>query len=254
MVKLSAVIITLNEEHNIRRCLESLGGVVDEIIVVDSFSTDKTEEICKEFNVKWIQNKFLGHIEQKNFALKSATYDHILSLDADEALDDELREQITAIKNNFEADGYYFNRLTHYVDQWIYRCGWYPDSKLRLLDRTKGQWSGTNPHDIISMNEGANIKKLQGNLLHYSYDSITDHVNQTNKFTTIAAMAAYKNGKRSNNFKIMTRPLLKFFKDYFLKRGFLDGKYGFVICCINSLSALLKYSKLKDLQDGKRIN
>ena len=254
MVKLSAVIITLNEEHNIRRCLKSLKGVVDEIVVVDSFSTDRTKEICEEFNVKWIENKFLGHIEQKNFALKSATYDHILSLDADEALDERLRDQIKAVKSDFSADGYYFNRLTHYVDQWIYRCGWYPDSKLRLLNKSKGQWSGTNPHDIISMSKGANIKKLQGNLLHYSYDSITDHVNQTNKFTTIAAQAEFKAGKRSSNFKIVSRPILKFFKDYFLKRGLLDGRYGFIICSINSLSALLKYSKLKDLQDGKRIN
>lgn len=254
MIKLSAVIITLNEEHNIRRCLESISGVADEIVVVDSFSTDRTKEICTEFDVKWIENKFKGHIEQKNFALNAATYDHILSLDADEALDDQLIDQIKSIKNNFEADGYYFNRLTHYVDQWIYRCGWYPDSKLRLLDRRKGHWSGVNPHDIIKMDHGSDIRKLQGNLLHYSYDSISDHVNQTNKFTTIAARAAFKEGKRSSHFKIVTRPILKFIKDYFLKRGFLDGRYGFIICCINSLSALLKYSKLKDLQEKKRID
>ena len=254
MVKLSAVIITLNEEHNIQRCLESLDGVVDEIVVVDSFSTDKTAEICKEFNTTWIENKFVGHIEQKNFALAAAKYNHILSLDADEALDEELKNQIIKVKENFTADGYYFNRLTHYVSQWIYRCGWYPDSKLRLFDRRKGRWSGVNPHDIIKMDLDTDIQKLSGNLLHYSYDSISDHVNQTNKFTTIAAKAAFKDGKRSSNFKTVTRPLLKFIKDYFIKRGFLDGRYGFIICCINSLSALLKYSKIKDLQDGKRID
>lgn len=253
MVKLSAVIITFNEEHNIERCLKSLDGVVEEIIVVDSFSTDKTEEICKNFNVTWIKNPFKGHIEQKNFALEQTTYNHVLSLDADEALNEELRTEILKIKVNFTVDGYYFNRLTHYIDQWIYRCGWYPDQKLRLFDKTKGSWSGVNPHDIVKMEKGSTIQKINGNLLHYSYDSISDHVNQTNKFTTIAAQAAFNNGTRSNTFKIVTRPLLKFFKDYILKRGFLDGRYGFVICCINSLSALLKYSKLRDLQDRKSI-
>ncbi|OUR98773.1 glycosyl transferase [Halobacteriovorax marinus] len=254
MTKISAVIITFNEEHNIKRCLDSLQGVADEIVVVDSFSTDKTEAICKSFEVKWLQNKFLGHIEQKNLALEHATFDHVLSLDADEALDENLKAEILKIKENFTADGYYFNRLTHYVDQWIYRCGWYPDQKLRLLNKTKGSWSGSNPHDIISMKEGSRVQKISGNLLHYSYDSISDHVNQTNKFTTIAAKAAYTKGTRSSNFKIISRPALKFFKDYFLKRGFLDGRYGFVICCINALSALLKYSKIKDLQENRSID
>ncbi|WP_127717885.1 glycosyltransferase family 2 protein [Halobacteriovorax sp. HLS] len=254
MIKLSVVIITFNEEHNIERCLKSVQSVADEIIVVDSYSTDKTEEICRRYNVNWIQNPFEGHIEQKNFALQKAAYNHVLSLDADEAIDQELEQSILKVKSTFNQDGYYFNRLTHYVDQWIYHCGWYPDRKLRLFDKTKGVWSGLNPHDKVQMMESSSIQKLNGNILHYSYDSITDHVNQTNKFTTIAAKAAFKNGTRSSNFKIITRPLLKFFKDYLLKRGFLDGRYGFVICSINALSALLKYSKLKDLERQRRID
>jgi glycosyltransferase involved in cell wall biosynthesis len=254
MVKLSAVIITFNEEHNIERCLESLQGIVDEIVVVDSYSTDKTQEICMRYGVTWIQNPFEGHIEQKNFALEKATFDHVLSLDADEALNDELKESILATKKNFSHDGYYFNRLTHYVDKWIYHCGWYPDQKLRLLNRKKGSWSGMNPHDKILMNQDSKTQKLSGDLLHYSYDSISDHINQTNKFTTIAAKAAFNNKVQSNIFKIVSRPILKFSKDYFLKKGFLDGRYGLIICSINALSALLKYSKLKDLQDNKKID
>jgi len=253
MIKLSAAIITFNEEHNIERCINSLKGIVDEIIVVDSFSTDKTKQICLENNVKFLENKFEGHIQQKNFALTKTTYDHVLSLDADEALDQELRSNILKIKQNFDSDGYYFNRLTNYVDKWVYHCGWYPDKKLRIFNKNKAKWSGVNPHDIIEMSEGSSKKYIKGNLLHYSYDSITDHVEQTNKFTTIAAIEAYNRGVRSNTFKIVTRPILKFFKDYILKRGFLDGRYGFIICCINSLSALLKYSKIKDLQDGRNI-
>lgn len=254
MVKISAAIITYNEEKNIARCLKSLEGIVDEIVVIDSFSTDETEKICKSFNTKFIKQEFLGHIEQKNIALQHCSHEHILSLDADEALDDTLREQILKVKANFVADGYYFNRLTNYVDHWVRHCGWYPDKKLRLLKKSKGRWAGTNPHDIIEMTEGSSTQYIKGDLLHYSYDSITDHVNQTNKFTTIAAKAAFSKGKRSSVFKIVTRPIFKFFKDYVLKKGFLDGRYGFIICCINSLSALLKYSKIKELQDGKSID
>lgn len=253
MIKLSAAIITFNEEHNIERCINSLKGVADEIIVVDSFSTDKTAEICKSLGVTFIENKFSGHIEQKNFILTQTTHDYVLSLDADEALDEKLKRSILDVKNNFKYDGYSFNRLTNYVDKWIYRCGWYPDKKLRLFDKTKAKWAGVNPHDIIEMHEDSNITQLSGNILHYSYDSISDHINQTNKFTTIAAKEAFERGVRSSTFKIISRPILKFLKDYFLKRGILDGRYGFIICCINSLSALLKFSKIKDLQEGKNI-
>ncbi len=254
MVKVSAAIITFNEEHNIERCIKSVQDVVDEIVVVDSYSTDQTKAICEKLGVTFIKNKFEGHIEQKNFALTKTTHDIVLSLDADEALDEKLKNEIMAAKSNFKADGYYFNRLTNYVDKWIYYCGWYPDRKLRLFNKTKAKWSGVNPHDIIKMSEDSKKVYLPGNLLHYSYDSITDHVNQTNKFTTIAAKEAFNRGVRSNTFKIVTRPILKFFKDYFLKKGFLDGRYGFIICCINALSALLKYSKIKDIQDGRRID
>lgn len=253
MIKLSAAIITFNEEHNIERCIKSLQGIVDEIVVVDSFSTDKTKEICEKYEVKFIENEFEGHIQQKNYALTQTSHDYVLSLDADEALDERLKTNILKIKENFEFDGYFFNRLTNYVDKWVYRCGWYPDKKLRLFNKNKAKWTGVNPHDIIEMSQGATQKFIEGDLLHFSYDSISDHVNQTNKFTTIAAKEAYSRGVRSSNFKIVTRPILKFLKDYILKRGFLDGRYGFIICCINSLSALLKYSKIKDLQDGRNI-
>jgi len=254
MVKLSTVIITFNEEKNIGRCIESAREISDEILVVDSHSTDRTREICQQLQVRFIAREFAGHIEQKNFALDQASFTHVLSLDADEQIGPELLASIKAVKDNFSADGYSFNRLTCYAGHWVKHCGWYPDRKLRLLDKSKGRWSGVNPHDIIQMRPNSNIFHLAGDLRHYSYDSITDHVNQTNKFTTIAAKAAYECGIRSSNFKIVTRPPLKFFKDYFLKLGFLDGRYGLIICCINALSALLKYSKMKELQDGKAID
>ena len=255
MIKLSVVIITLNEEKNIGRCLESVRDIADEIIVVDSLSTDQTRVICSQFpNLRFVDQKFLGFIEQKNFAMNLASHDYILSLDADEALSNELIEEIKLIKENPKYEGYQFNRLTNYNGHWVRYCGWYPDTKLRLIKKSTAEWRGVNPHDIMQMkNSKDSIGFLSGDLLHYSYDSIASHVAQTDKFTTIAAKAAYAQGKRSTLIKIFTRPLLKFLRDYFYKRGFLDGRYGFVICSINSLSAMLKYSKLYDLQSGREI-
>ena len=255
MIKLSVVIITLNEEKNIGRCLESVRDIADEIIVVDSLSTDQTQAICYQFpNLRFVEQKFLGFIEQKNFAMNLASHDYILSLDADEALSNELIEEIKLIKENPQNEGYEFNRLTNYNGHWVRYCGWYPDTKLRLVKKSLAEWKGVNPHDIMQMkNSKSVIGFLNGDLLHYSYESIASHVAQTDKFTTIAAKAAYAQGKRSTLVKIFTRPFLKFLRDYFYKRGFLDGHYGFVICSINSLSAMLKYSKLYDLQSGREI-
>jgi glycosyltransferase involved in cell wall biosynthesis len=255
MIKLSVTIITLNEEKNIGRCVASVQDIADEIVVVDSFSTDKTKSICESFkgiNLKFIENKFLGHIEQKNFALNLASYDYVLSLDADEALSDELILEIKKVKKDFKFSGYSFNRLTNYAGFWVRHCGWYPDRKLRLIKKDSAKWMGVNPHDILKLTNNETEMKLNGDLLHYSYDSISSHINQTNKFTSIAASEAYSRGIRSSVVKIVTRPVLKFLRDYFLKLGFLEGRYGFIICMINALSALLKYSKLYEIQIGKR--
>lgn len=254
MIKLTVAIITYNEEKNIGRCISSIQSIADEILVVDSFSTDKTEIICKEFNVRFIQNTFLGHIEQKNFALNLATHPYVLSLDADEALSPILLSEIKKVKENFHYNGYQFNRLTNYNGHWIHHCGWYPDTKVRLIKKSSASWGGVNPHDFLEMKNANNkIGFLKGDLLHYSYESIAAHINQTDKFTTIAALAAFKAKKKSCIFKIISRPILKFSRDYFLKLGFLDGRYGFIICYINALSVMLKYSKLYDLQVGKKI-
>lgn len=251
MIKLSVVIITLNEEKNIGRCLESVKTIADEIVVVDSLSTDKTKEICANYNVRFIEQKFLGYVEQKNFALKLATHDYVLSLDADEALSPELALEIKRIKSNFQGSGYKFNRLTQYNGHWVRHCGWYPDTKLRIVEKSKAIWRGTNPHDALEV-EGE-VHHIKGDLLHYSYDSISSHVLQTNKFSTIEARALYEKGKRASITKLVTRPIYQFFKDYILKRGFLDGRYGFVICFLNSIYVLLKYAKMIDLEQKKTV-
>lgn len=251
MIKLSVVIITLNEEKNIGRCLESVKDIADEVLVVDSLSTDNTREICETHGVRFVEQKFLGYVEQKNFALNLATHDHILSLDADESLSVELALEIKKIKSHFEGSGYKFNRLTQYNGHWVRHCGWYPDTKLRLIQKSKGRWFGNNPHDCLEV-EGT-VTNLSGDLLHYSYDSISSHVQQTNKFTTIEATSLFAMGKRATVMKLVTRPPFQFFKDYFLKLGILDGRYGFVICFINALYVLLKYAKMMDLEYSKDV-
>ena len=251
-VKLSAVIITLNEERNIRRCIESLQGIADEILVVDSFSTDATASICSALEVKFVKHPFAGYVEQKNHAISQARYDHILSLDADEALDETLQEEIKKIKNNWQADGHNFNRLTNYAGKWIYHCGWYPNLQLRLLDRRKSRWEGGDIHEKIQMDRGAVVRHIPGNLLHYSYSSVSDHIQQTDKFTTIGAKALFTRGKKGGLGRILTRPPWQFFRDYFLRAGFLDGREGLTICVINSLSVFLKYVKLWKLSAEKR--
>jgi len=251
MIKISVVIITLNEEKNIGRCLDSVKEIADEILVVDSLSTDKTRAICEAKSVRFVEQKFLGYVEQKNFALELATFDYVLSLDADEALSTELALEIKKIKSDFVGNGYKFNRLTQYNGHWVRHCGWYPDTKLRIVEKKKARWVGNNPHDALEV-EGE-VSHLKGDLLHYSYDSISSHVLQTNKFTTIEARALYQKGKRATVTKLVTRPLYQFFKDYFLKLGILDGRYGFVICFINSLYVLLKYAKMMDLENSKNL-
>ena len=250
-VKISVVVITLNEELNIDRCLSSVKDIADDIVVIDSFSSDRTEEICKKHGVRFVQHKFKGHIEQKNWAITQARYPHILSLDADETISEELKSEIMRIKSNWQHDGYVMNRLNYFCGKWIRHCGWYPDKKLRLWDSRKGKWEGVNPHDKFVLNKESSIKHLNGNILHYSFYTITAHLNQINKFSEIKAREEYRRGKRSNIFKIVFIPAFKFFRSYIIRLGFLDGYYGFVVCKNSAFASYLRYIKLKQLQDNK---
>ena len=248
MPELSVVIITYNEEKNIARCLESVKEVADDIVVVDSFSTDKTKEICLVHGARFVQHAFPGHIEQKNWAITQARFPHVLSLDADEALDDKLKKAVMEAKRNWQHDGYYMNRLTNYCGKWIYHCGWYPDTKLRLWDSRKGKWGGINPHDKYELDAGDKSSgTLKGDILHYSYYTIEGHLLQTEKFSTISAKALFDKGKKANCIKLYISPVAKFVQGYFLKLGILDGYYGFQICKISAHSTYLKYSKLNKL-------
>jgi glycosyltransferase involved in cell wall biosynthesis len=247
MAKLSVVIITYNEERNIGRCLDSVKDIADDIVVVDSFSTDGTEKICLEHGVRFIRHTFDGHIEQKNWAITQARYPHILSLDADELLSNRLKRSIREVKENWEFDGYYFNRLTNYCGKWIRYSSWYPSRKLRLWDSRKGMWGGMNPHDHFILEKGASRKFLKGDLLHYSYYSIYQHIEQINRFSDIAAKSFFAVGRKASWFNIIFHPLWRLFRDYIIKFGFMDGFFGLVISINSAHETFLKYSKLRKL-------
>jgi glycosyltransferase involved in cell wall biosynthesis len=248
MPKISAVVITFNEERNISRCLQSLADVADDIVVVDSYSTDKTEELVLVAGARFVRHGFKGHIQQKNWAISQAKYPHILSLDADEALDDSLKKSILEVKENWQFDGYRLNRLTNYCGKWIRHGLWYPDRKLRLWDSRKGTWGGQNPHDTYSMEKGTKLGELQGHLLHYSIYTFEEHLKQIRKFTDISSQAAFDNGKKSNLLKLLFSPLLKFIRAFIFKLGFLDGKEGWMIARWSAYATYLKYYKLRLLQ------
>lgn len=247
MPKISAVIITYNEELFIEKCLASLDGIADEILVVDSFSTDSTEEICKKYNVRFIKHPFEGFRDQKNFALQLATYKNILSLDADEALSDQLRESILAIKDKWEYAGYRINRRNYFCGTWIKHSEWYPDRQLRLFNSNHGKWGELNLHEKFRMSNGSTIGKLKGDLLHWPYISLQDHINKMNKYSQIGAREYNKAGRKANLFTPYIHLIWGFFRSYILKGGFLDGHYGYIICTHYAKSSFNKYKKLRIL-------
>jgi glycosyltransferase involved in cell wall biosynthesis len=253
MVKLSVVIITFNEEKNIARCLESVKSIADEIVVLDSFSTDMTEEICKKYEVKFFQHTFDGHIQQKNRAITYASNPHVLSLDADEALDETLVKSINELKQDWQLEAYSMNRLTNYCGKWIKHGGWYPDRKLRIWNSKMGAWGGTNPHDKFELHDKSEkTGHLKGDILHYSFYSIDEHYKQAAYFSDIAAKAMFKQGKKSNIFLIWFSPIIKFLKDYIFKVGFLDGKFGFQIARISAMYTRNKYRQLRKIEIENR--
>ena len=242
MTKISACIISFNEEKKIEDCLKSLVDIVDEIIIVDSCSTDNTIEIARKFTDKIINQDFLGFIEQKNCAVQQASHDWILSLDCDERLSPELREAITLAKNNLEEfDAYQMPRKTFYIYRWLNHC-WYPDLKIRLFNKNTAYWGGTNPHDHI-VTTGKNIKRLHGDIYHYSFDSLSDHLKTIDKFTEIGADELIRKNKSFNVVSPFTHATWTFIKLYLLKRGFMDGFAGITVATLSFMHVFVKYSK-----------
>ncbi|MDO9510686.1 MAG: glycosyltransferase family 2 protein [Bacteroidales bacterium] len=246
-MKLSVAIITFNEEINIGRCLDSVLDIADEIVIIDSYSTDRTREICEKYPLRFILNPFDGHIEQKNFALSQCQFDYVLSLDADEEISLPLQNEIQQIKQKNLTGNYRMNRMTNYCGKWIKHGAWYPDCKLRLVNRHEALWQGINPHDELKISGIQGSSKLKGDILHYSFPTFSDHLQKAEKYSTIQAEAMFKLGKNAGILAIICKPVIRFIRDYIIRLGFMDAYAGYRIATVTSWTTRLKYMKLYDL-------
>lgn len=239
---ISVIIITFNEERNIARCIESVKSIADEIIVVDSFSTDNTKTIADSLGAIVLDHEFEGHIQQKNWAKSQASHEFVLSLDADEAISPELaREILTEKQNKFPFAAYTMPRLNFVGEQAIKGCGWYPDRKLRLWKGIDGNWVGVNPHDRLKMNMGYDQKKLTGDLLHYSYANRKEILKKSKGYGRIGAKSTKSYDWGMLIYKFLFSPITKFIRNYFIKKGFLYGYTGLIICVGQFVETQTKY-------------
>jgi glycosyltransferase involved in cell wall biosynthesis len=246
MHKISAVIITFNEEKNISRCLDSIVGVADEIIIIDSYSTDNTKAICAKYKVNFVEAEWLGYSKSKNLGIENSHFSYILSLDADEALSETLKTQILKEKEKGLKNAYSFNRLSNYCGKWIRHGDWYPDRKMRLWNKEDGEWEG-EIHESVKLREGISVSRLKGDIHHYSYYSINEHIDQVNKYSSLSAQALKRKNKRAGFIKLVISPYIQFGRSYIVKLGFLDGFEGFAIALITAFGTFLKYAKLRKM-------
>jgi glycosyltransferase involved in cell wall biosynthesis len=247
----SGVVICRNEETSIARCLESL-SFCDEIVVVDSHSTDRTREIARRYTARVIEHPFEGYVKQKNFALEQATHDWIVSLDADEALSPELAEEIQRelAANDGSVAGYELDRVTWYLGVWQDRGDWHPDWKLRVFRRSLGRWVGRDPHDSVELR--GPVKRLRHRLEHYNYRDLSEHIQRVDHFSSWQAQAMHAEGVRFRRIDLLLRPLYRFFKGYVLRGGFLKGLPGLLVSVSSAYYVFMKYAKLWELERGRR--
>lgn len=251
MNPLSAVIITKNEEANIGRCLDSLVGLADDVVVIDSFSIDSTVEIAEKRGARVILRQFDDFMGQKNFGIEQARFPLVLSLDADECPDEMLRQSIQKAKENPSFDGWRMNMLTNYCGTWIRHSGWYPDPKLRLFDTRKGRWAGKNPHEKFTFfAENTPVGQLDGHLLHFSYPTVESHLRKAEFYSTIGAEYLVASGRRVGWLAPWTHAAAKWFKEFVWLRGFLDGRAGWTIARISAWATFLKYQKARRIADS----
>ncbi len=245
--KISALIVCFNEEENIRDCLESLKWC-DEIVVVDSMSTDRTVEICGEYTDRVIQRPWAGYRDQKAFAHSQATQEWAILVDADERVTIELREEIlhALIQFGDSCDAFTMPRLVRYLGIWWWRGDWYPDYDIRVFRRDRATWGGQDPHERILV--PGRVRRLKHALHHFSYRDISDHINRVNRFTTTSAEEIKGEGQRWRWMDNLFRPPFRFFRAFVLKRAFLDGLPGFFVAVTGAIYVFLKYAKLKEME------
>lgn len=248
-MSLSVGILTFNSERHIREVLNSVKEIADQIVVLDSGSTDRTPDIVKEFGAELHYRPFDNFVNQKNHLLSLCKGDWVLFLDDDEVVSEELSESIkSAVSGGSRFSGYRMNRITNYLGKWI-RHAWNPDWQLRLAEREKCRWVGDMVHERLEV-EGE-VGYLKGELLHYSYTSVSQHLKKMDLYSTLYAEGAYRRGKRFSLFKLLTSPAGAFLRRYVLKRGFLDGFEGFVLSVMASYYSFLKYFKLWEIEKSE---
>lgn len=246
-MKLTVTVITYNESAHIAAALDSVAWA-DEIIVVDSGSTDGTAGIARGKASRVLTREWTGYSDQKNFAADQATHDWVLSIDADERVTPALASEIRHLLDRGpEASGYRIRRVTHYLGRWIRSTDWFPDYQLRLYDRRAGRWNTLKIHESFRLREGQPVE-LQGELEHYAYRDISHHLQKIDTYTTLIAEQHYAGGRRTNALALAVHPWFAFVRNYVLRAGFKDGAVGFIVSLINSYYVFLKLAKLWELQ------
>ncbi|HWU42849.1 MAG TPA: glycosyltransferase family 2 protein [Bdellovibrio sp.] len=242
---ISLVIIALNEEAHIERCIRS-APFVDDIVVVDSFSTDRTVEIAQNCGARVFQEKWRGFGPQKAFAAEQAKNSWVISLDADEALSSELAAEILERFSDLNPEaGYLFPRKSYHLGRWINHGGWYPDYQLRLFNKNKSQWNSAALHEKVEVKEK---QLMKSDLLHWVFENLSDQVVTNDRYSTLGAQQLFAAGKKFSYFKLLTKPTSKFFETYFFKKGFMDGLPGFIISMGAAYSIFLRFAKLWELE------
>ena len=243
--RLSVVVVTQNEEERIRVCLEAVAWA-DELIVVDAESSDKTATIARELTDHVFVRPWPGFAAQKNFGLEQAHGDWILSLDADEALSEALEAEIINLKKSGpKFDAYTMPRLARYLGRWIYHSGWYPDRKIRLYDRSKAKWVGDFVHE--SVRSTGRVGNLQADILHFTCDSLSEHLRTLDRYTTLAAQELAASKVPVPIWSLIFDPPWNFMRAYVLQRGFMDGLEGLIISYMAAFYTFLKYSKARNM-------
>ncbi len=252
--KISACIITFNEEDRIQECLKSL-DFCDEAIVVDSHSSDKTREIAEKCGARVIERDWPGHRQQKEFTIRQASHDWVLCLDADEQISSELRDEIIKLRDaGFPKQaGWRMPRISYYMGRWVTHGSWTPDYNLRLFDRRQGYWGGRNPHDKVELD--GPMGTLKGKIVHYPYRTLAEHLRTIDSYTTIRAEVMYEAGKKASILNLIINPWVSFIKYYIVKRAFLDGWHGLVMAYLTAQYVRTKYIKLLVMQRvGEKTN
>lgn len=248
-MKISATIITHDEERNLPRAIESL-RCADEILVMDSGSSDRTVEIAEKLGARVIDSPWPGYAKQKNLAAERAANDWILSLDADESLSEALEAEIWQLKKSGpQFDAYTMPRMARYLGRWIRHSGWYPDRKVRLYHRAKATWEGDFVHESVKV-EGT-LGHMEGNLLHFTCDSLSEHIRTMDRYTTLAAEQLVASNQKVTWGRLILEPPWTFFNTYVMKAGFLDGVEGLAIANMAAVYNFLKYAKARFMAPGR---